>query len=179
MIETYLCAVSPVRGRQVGFLWVCDIPDVFFLYSHSFNFPFGRVPPRGIVWELKNGLRLDCLLNSPEGPWLPQWVEIIYEVIFSCTCIFTDCLKHWCCEIMKIWKFVQGLFLVWMKSLTQKWFILYKVTIKFGLMLVTPNKHGTFILQECKIGEPKLKKGLLVLQGSTFTAFSQIWKKFA
>ena len=91
----------------------------FFLYSHSFNFPFGRVPPCGIVWELKNGLRLDCLLNSPEGPWLPQWVEIIYKVIFSCTCIFTDCLKHWCCEIMKSWKFVQGLFLVWMKSLAQ------------------------------------------------------------
>ena len=27
-----------------------------------------------------------------------------------------------------------------MKSLAQKWFILYKVTIKFGLMLVMPNK---------------------------------------
>ena len=43
-----------------------------------------------------------------------------------------------------------------------------------------PVWHSTFILQEGKIREPKLKKGLLVLRGSTFTASSQyanvIWR---
>ena len=43
-----------------------------------------------------------------------------------------------------------------------------------------PLWHSTFILQEGKIREPKLKKGLLVLRGSTFTASSQyanvIWR---
>ena len=55
----------------------------------------------------------------------------------------------------------------------------YCVTWKKSASKV-PVWYSTFILQEGKILEPNLKKGLLVLRGSTFTASSQyanvIWR---
>ena len=62
----------------------------------------------------------------------------------------------------------------------RNWFQKFHCVIWKKLASKIPVWYSTFILQEGKIREPKLKKGLLVLRGSTFTASSQyanvIWR---
>ena len=52
---------------------------------------------------------------------------------------------HWLLETLMLWNYedlkICSRFIPCLNEITSpKWFILYKVTIKFGLMLVTPNK---------------------------------------
>ena len=94
MIETYLCAVSPVRGRQVGFLWVCDIPDVVFFIFAQFQF---SIWTGTAVWDsvgTKERFETWLPFKLPRGPlatsmgWNNIWSNIFMHLYFSQKYVF-------------------------------------------------------------------------------------------
>ena len=100
MIETYLCAVSPVRGRQVGFLWVCDIPDVVFFIFAQFQF---SIWTGTAVWDsvgTKERFETWLPFKLPRGPlatsmgWNNIWSNIFMHLYF-----------HWLLETLMLWNY--------------------------------------------------------------------------